>query len=221
MISPKIRTAILTTAFAAGLIVGTGANAYVVSPLPAEKGNSSVIEAAAHGDAQTFVVEMGNDALAFLADASLSQADKEARFKSLLDDNFDMKTIGRFVLGSYWQRMSEQQRTEYQGLFEKLIVAIYSGRLSEYSGQKFIVDGQRPAGAGAVVVLSHVVSAQSGENIPVAWHVRQKNGQNKIVDVSINDVSLAISKKSEFASIIQRAGGNPETLLAHLREKVG
>jgi len=170
--------------------------------------------------AQNFIKIMGSEAIGFMADSTLNETQKKQKFKELLDDRFDMETIGRFVAGAYWKVMTKEQQDEYQNLFNKLIVLIYSNRFLEYEGQKFIVDSAKNSGDSDFIVQSHIVPL-SGENIPISWHVRWKNGNYNIIDVKIKDVSMAISQKSEFSSIIQRGGGDPEVLLKHLKEKVG
>ena len=178
------------------------------------------IEVSTNTDAQTFIDKMSTDAIAFLGNNSYSQTEKKKKFKSLLEKNFDMETIGRFVMGPKWKQMTDAQKTEYQKLFNDLIVNIYAERFSEYDGQKLVVESARHDNKD-YIVQSKIVSPDGQQKIPVSWRVRDKNGTKKIVDVSIKEVSMAISKKSEFASIIQRGGGDPEVLLKHLRDKAG
>lgn len=182
--------------------------------------NASARTAVANPDVQArlFIDSMGQEAIGFLADSSLGQEEKERRFRALLDEHFDMKTIGRFTLGSHWRSLTPQQQAEYQKLFEDLIVSIYAQRFADYKGQTFRVAESQPTGETDYIVRSHIVP-DAGRQIPVNWHVRYKNGSFRIVDVVIEEVSMAITKRAEFASIIQRGGGNAETLLGHLRER--
>ena len=47
--------------------------------------------------------------------------------------------------------------------------------------------------------------------------VRKKGGAYKIVDVVVEGVSMAVTQRSDFASVIQRGGGDLNVLLAHLK----
>jgi phospholipid transport system substrate-binding protein len=59
-----------------------------------------------------------------------------------------------------------------------------------------------------------------GRKIPVHWRVR--NGKKfKIVDVLVEGVSMAITQRDEFSSIINQNGGKIDGLLAALRKKTG
>ena len=83
--------------------------------------------------AQDFVSGLVDRGVGFLGDGSLSTEQKKEEFRKLLHKDFDLKTIGRFTLGTYWKQATPQQRAEYQDLFEKMIVDVYSQRFSEYN----------------------------------------------------------------------------------------
>lgn len=166
--------------------------------------------------AKDFIDNMGQSAIGFLGNEGMAQAEKEAEFKKLLQTSFDMKTIGRFALGSYWNSASPQQQAEYQQLFEKMIIRVYSARFNDYKGQKLDVASARDDGKDALVT-SYIVP-QGGEKIQVDWRVRNKGGSYKIVDVIIEGVSMAMTQRSDFSSVIQRGGGNVQVLIEHLQK---
>lgn len=167
--------------------------------------------------AQDFIADMAERGIGFLGNAALDRAGKQAKFRQLLEDSFDMKTIGRFVVGRYWRQMSPAQQQEYQELFRNKIVETYSARFSEYTGQKFETRSARPdQNSGDVIVTSFIVPKQ-GPEVKVDWRVRNRDGVYKVVDVIVEGVSMSLTQRSDFASVIQRGGGNVEVLLNHLR----
>lgn len=169
--------------------------------------------------AEAFIDKMAQQGIGFLGDAAMDDAARRAEFKKLLSTNFDMNTIARFSLGPYWKSASAAQREEYVGLFKKMIVEVYAQRFSEYKGQKLQVRGSRPEGQADILVNSSIVQP-SGPEVAVDWRVRKKDGQYKIVDVIVEGVSMAVTQRSDFSSVIQRGGGQLEVLLAHLRTQV-
>jgi len=166
--------------------------------------------------AQNFIDSMGKRAIGFLGNGSLSQKQKEREFRKLLKSSFDMKTIGRFSLGRYWKASSSAQQKEYLKLFEDMVVEVYAARFSEYKGQKLDVRNARPDGKNDSIVQSYILD-DSGNEFSIDWRVRYKNGQYKIVDVVIEGVSMTVTQRSDFSSVIQRGGGNVDVLLAHLK----
>ena len=97
-----------------------------------------------------------------------------------------------------------------------MVVEVYSRRFSDYNGQDFEVVSARGQGNADAVVLSYLVPA-SGPKISIEWRVRKKNGTFKIIDIMVEGVSMSVTQRSDFASVIQRGGGNVDVLLAHLR----
>lgn len=183
------------------------------------KNDSIAIDKAVIGiGARNFVDSMAKRAIGFISNPDITKAQKEASFKTLLEDSFSMKTIGRFSLGRYWRASSKAERTEYQKLFNDMVVSVYTNRFSEYKGQKFETVKHRPEGTKDTIVTSYVTSP-STPKIQVDWRVRYKNGSYKIVDIVIEGVSMSVTQRSEFSSVIQRGGGSVQVLLKHLRAR--
>jgi phospholipid transport system substrate-binding protein len=169
--------------------------------------------------AQNFIDSMGKRAIDFLADEELSIDEKQQSFRRLLEDSFDMNTIGRFSLGRYWRVSTKQQQDEYLSLFRERVIEIYSQRFEEYKGQGFETRGYRSDNPKDTIVHSFIIPKETGAEIQVDWRVRYKNGRYKVVDVIVEGVSMSVTQRSDFSSVIQRGGGNIESLLAHLRSR--
>ena len=98
-----------------------------------------------------------------------------------------------------------------------MIVSLYSSRFGAYNGEKFDVSGFRGDGKKDILVTSFIVP-DDGSKVKVDWRIREKNGQMKIIDVIIEGVSMSLTQRSDFSSVIQRGGGKVEALLKHLRK---
>lgn len=170
-------------------------------------------------DGKAIVQRMADEVVAILADKSIARAAKEARFRQILGQNFDMGTIGAWVMGPPWKQASPQQRVEYLRLFENYVVKVYTGQLSNYSGEKVTVIGAEDDGEG-VAVVTNVSDPKNDRTIPVKWRLRKSGNQLKVRDVLIENISMSQTQKREFASVFQQRGGTVEGLIAALREKV-
>ncbi len=167
--------------------------------------------------AQDFISSMGQKAVSFLGNSNLSKAQKQKEFRNLLKTSFDMAYIGRFALGRHWRSTTAEEQAEYQTLFENMIVGVYSSRFGEYQGEKFSIDGSRVDGKKDILVHSSII-ANGGSKIKVDWRVRERNGAMKVIDVVIEGVSMSLTQRSDFSSVIQRGGGKIDSLLKHLRK---
>lgn len=180
---------------------------------------SDTISDEAVNHAKTYISCLGDKALAVISDESIDKSEKEAEFRKLLEENFAVKTIGRFALGTYWREANTEQQKKYLELFQEMIVKVYTKRFSEYEDQDFEVVEANSWNGRDIVVSSYVIDPDSPK-IKVDWVVRHKNGAYKIVDVVVEGVSMSITQRSDFASIIQRGGGNVQVLIDHIESVV-
>jgi phospholipid transport system substrate-binding protein len=178
-------------------------------------------KAAAPSDAASFINDLINKALKTLDNKQLSNEDRDKTFRDLLDTDFDMPRISRFVLGPYWREASDQDKQQFQKLFEDYVVRSYSRSFSEYSGEQMKVTGSRPESETSTLVQSQVVR-QNGPPAKVDWRVRKDKEDNnfKIVDVDVEGVSMVLTQREEFSSVIQRSGGTVAGLNKELQQKL-
>lgn len=169
--------------------------------------------------AVAFIQSLGNAAISTFSDKSLSREEAVQKFRTLLYKGFDVPYIGRWVLGRYWNQASPQQQAEYQKLFEQLIVKTYADRFVEYSGETFKIASSQPVSDTDTMVTTQIVRP-SGPPVNVDWRVRKRDGEYKIIDVMVEGVSMGITQRQEFASVIQQNGG-VAGLIGALRQKVG
>ena len=102
-------------------------------------------------------------------------------------------------------------------LFEDMIVQTYTTRFEDYSGQKLKVTGSEPSGSTDYIVTSQVVQ-QDGPPVNLQWRVRKKDSL-RVVDVIVEGVSMSVTQRSDFSSVIQNGGGKLDALLSHLRDR--
>ena len=172
---------------------------------------------AAAADARDFMNELWTRAVEVLS-KKVPPAERLARFRQLFRADFDGLAIARFVLGRYWRSASEDERQEFLKLFEDYVVYVYGTRLSDFNGETVKIRGSRTDGDGTIV-STDVFTPGANAPIKVDWRLIAENGGFKITDVIIEGISLLVTQRSEFASVIQRHGGQMGGLLALMREK--
>ncbi|WP_247887142.1 ABC transporter substrate-binding protein [Azospirillum sp. SYSU D00513] len=168
--------------------------------------------------AGAFIERLGNQAIATFANKSTPKDQAQARFRELLNEGFDVPYIGRWVLGRYWNQATPQQQEEYLTLFERMVVDTYANRFVEYSGETFKVVNTRSAGEADSMVTTQIVRP-SGPPINVDWRVRQRGDSYKIIDVMVEGVSMGVTQRQEFASVIEQNGGRIDGLIRALRQR--
>jgi len=177
--------------------------------------------ARAEGDAGSFIQGLGDQAIKLITDKSLSRDQRHDQFSKLFTASFDVPAIGRFVLGRYWRTATPQQQTSYLQLFGEYVVSVYSDRFTDYSGEKFRVTGSRKDDDATNTVSSEIDRPSGGPPIKINWQVTNGAEGYKITDVIVENLSMAITQRSEFSSIIERGGGNVDALITLLKQKLG
>jgi phospholipid transport system substrate-binding protein len=167
-------------------------------------------------EAEKFIQDIGTRAIGVLSDTKLTLVERQAQVRDLLRVGLDLPKIGRFALGRSWQSASEAQRADYIKLFDAYVVNTYSRRLSAYSGESFKVIGSQPI-ADTDALVNTQIERPGNQPLNTAWRVREEGGQLKIVDVIVEGVSMVLTQRQEFASVVQNKG--LDGLLADLKSQ--
>ena len=176
-----------------------------------------VPRATAAQDAGTFVADLGTQGIQALG-PSVSASERLARFRQLLQQDFDLPGIGLFALGRFRLSVTPQEQQEFFRLYPDFTVRAFSSRLNEYGGASFRVTGRRIV-ANETVVNSEIVRA-NGSRVPFDWYLTDNGGQYRIADVTVGSVSMKIALRDQFASWVESNGGRFSALLAVLRQQL-
>ena len=184
-------------------------------PLPAYSVDESGLRA------ERFIDILSSEALKLANNTALSSGDRRQEIAKILNQGFDMPWIARFVLGRNWRLATPQQREEYLDLFQAIVEHTYSRQFTDYSGQKIKVLGHKIGKRKYIFVLSKIYDPkQSNINISVHWRLVPEGNSFKIVDVVIEGVSMGVTQRNEYASVLQRNGNNISALIKAMRQSL-
>lgn len=169
--------------------------------------------------AEAFMRDRGEAVINLLTDRSISDQERADKFQTMLETSFNVRAVGKFVLGRYWNQATEEQRQQFLQLFKATTVASYATRFKDYTSEKFEITGSRLEADGGVTVLSRIVRSK-GPEISIDWKIFEKKGEMRIYDVILEGISMGITQRSEYASVIQQGGGNVQALITALEKKL-
>lgn len=167
--------------------------------------------------AAKFIETLSGETLTVLQAGDSTLEQREAHVREILARSFDLQTIGRFVLGKAWNRASPEQRQEYQAVFAEFILRTYSRRLGGYAGEEFKIVEAKPLGKRDAVVITEI-SRPSGPPLEAGWRIRSGNNGLRILDLIVEGVSLAVTQRSEFQTVVNSQG--VDGLIESLRLKL-
>jgi phospholipid transport system substrate-binding protein len=136
----------------------------------------------------------------------------------LVIPHFDFASMSKWVLGKNWRDASESQRGAFVSQFQTLLVRTYAKALLEYSEEeiKFLPSETSPE-SNLIVVKTEVDQPGGTMPIPIHYRMHVSGGEWKVVDVSVDGVSLVSTYRGSFASEIQKGG--LDALIAKLTER--
>lgn len=183
---------------------------------------------AADPAAEQYVAINANQALQTLSDRNLSAADRQARFRALMQRFADVPSISNFVLGANAAgqlRANPELNREWQAVFMDYSVAVYEDQLDQFRGNEVrVATGtsiERVPGRD-VIVKSTIVPRGASQAMPVQWRIVKRGEAWKVVDVSLvldrNEVWLAQRQQRDFAAILG-ARGDVRALITAVRQQ--
>jgi phospholipid transport system substrate-binding protein len=168
--------------------------------------------------ARALIEEIGAEVLTILSDQSRGDRQKFDALVVLLEEPIDLDLVARLILGRYWRTADDAQRQQYLQLFREYALANLASKLHLYQGQSFEVTGAKVVSDKDALVTSRILS--DGEPpLQVDWRLRQRSDGGLVtIDLIVEGVSLIVTLRSEFASVIERQGF--DGLLAELRTRI-
>jgi phospholipid transport system substrate-binding protein len=208
-LTSPLRADLLRLVLAAALTIG----ALLASPAQAQTLHTA-------DEAKTFIANLAQQAISSVAAKQISDKERNDRFRSLFVSAFDLPEISRFVLARYWRSASAEQQQDFIKLFEELQVLNWAQRFKDYKGEALQVTGSTGDGDQGFSVDTSM-QRPSGQALPVTWKVHQgANGQLQVTDIIVEGVSMCITQRSDYNSLLQSNGGKFDALLAALRGKI-
>jgi phospholipid transport system substrate-binding protein len=145
-------------------------------------------------------------------DKALFQLVREVVFPRI-----DRERTAQWVLGANWRTATPAQREQFVNEFSDLLLRTYGTALRQYDSETLnYLPVQAPAGADRVTVRTEIIRPD-GPKVSVDYQLTNRSGEWKVYDVIIENVSMVVTYRSEYAAIIKRDG--MDGLLKQLSER--
>src|SRR5262245_7655835 len=158
-------------------------------------------------------------AVQILKDPKLQSQDKKKervdRLREALNPIFDYEEMAKRALGSHWRRRTPAEQEEFVKLFRDFLEKIYSDKVDLYAGEK-VRFGREVIDKDFAQVESTIIKPK-GEELAVIYKLRQLNGQWKVYDAVVENISIVNNYRSQFDRII--SSSSYEELVKRLQEK--
>jgi phospholipid transport system substrate-binding protein len=141
--------------------------------------------------------------------------ERRQKLKEVLYQRFDFTEMARRSLGSEWRRRTPEEQKEFVRLFTDLLERAYLDKIESYSGEKVLYLKDREDGNYAEVETKIV--DKTGQEYSLDYRLHKVNGDWKVYDVIVEDVSLVGNYRSQFSRVLAKSSF--DELLKTMKEK--
>ena len=124
--------------------------------------------------------------------------------------------MSKLVLARNWRKLDKAKRSEFVGEFKQHLSRTYGTRLDRYDQERIDVYGAQVEVRNDVSIKTRIIGGQF-DGAEIAYRLRERGEDWKIIDVVIEGVSLVSNYRSQFAEVLN--SGGIDDLLAKLRDK--
>jgi phospholipid transport system substrate-binding protein len=192
-------------------------------------GQAAAANPPASQQAENFIAQVADEAFAIMRDPALDVEARKTAIRSIVDRDMAVDYIAKLSLGHHGKPRSEwdaaqrqrfdQQMDEYLTLFPDFTFnKLYDLVISKFTNATVEVVGSVPVKDTDTIVQTKIIRPGSAEPILAEWRVRaDKSGDLKVIDVKAEGISLILTQRDEFSSII--GNGGLDRLLEHMRQQ--
>lgn len=142
----------------------------------------------------------------FILDAySNSSTSNESRFlmiENTINYNFAGSGIAKFVAGKAWTGADKNTKKEYVTSFKRHLALNISSMMQGYSNQEYKLINTKYDSKNKVSLIDMEIYNDTG-SLVVTWRVKKSKDRYFVIDLLVADISLVVTKRSEFNSMLK------------------
>lgn len=129
----------------------------------------------------------------------------------------DFREAAQLAVGRAWVTATAAQREQLVNEFRAMLVRVYSNAIGVYRGQTMKVLPVHVAPGATEATVRNQYISDGKQPVAVSYSMKQTPSGWKIYDINVEGVSLVLTYRSEFESIVRTAG--IDGLIKRLAEK--
>jgi phospholipid transport system substrate-binding protein len=135
--------------------------------------------------------------------------------RKLIFSRFDFSEMTKRALGRHWQLLDGAEQREFvDGLTRRLLVSY--GKTVRATGHEKI-EYKRELQDGDYATVQTIVISENGDKLPIDYQLHDVNGQWRVYDMKIDQVSLVNNFRAQFERVIAKS--SVKELLRKLKEE--
>jgi ABC-type transporter MlaC component len=137
----------------------------------------------------------------------LPNENKFLMVENTINNNFAGTGIAKFVAGKSWNGALKEVKKEYIKLFKRHLALNISSMMQGYSDQEYQLTNSSYDEKNKVTLVDMEIFSDTG-SIQVTWRVKKSKDRFFVIDLLVADISLVVTKRSEFNSMLKTVDYN-------------
>ena len=133
---------------------------------------------------------------------NLNNENKFLLIEQTINNNFAGTGIAKFVAGKSWNGATKDTKIEYINLFKRHLALNIASMLQGYSNQNYELINSRYDKKNKVTLIDMKIFSETG-SIQITWRVKKSKDRYFVIDLLVADISLVVTKRSEFNSMLK------------------
>ena len=119
-----------------------------------------------------------------------------------INNNFAGTGIAKFVAGKSWDIANKDVKKEYIKNFKRHLALNIASMMQGYSNQTYTLKNSKFDEKNKVSLIDMEIHSNTS-NLLVTWRVKQSKNRFFVIDLLVADISLVVTKRSEFNSMLK------------------
>jgi len=133
---------------------------------------------------------------------NLPNQNKFLMIEQTINNNFAGAGIAKFVAGKSWSGASKDIKLEYIKLFKRHLALNIASMMQGYSDQNYQLINSKYDEKNKITLIDMEIFSDTG-SIQVTWRVKKSKDRFFVIDLLVADISLVVTKRSEFNSMLK------------------
>ena len=133
---------------------------------------------------------------------NLPNENKFLMVEQTINNNFAGAGIAKFVSGKAWNSANKEMKKEFIKHFKRHLALNIASLMQGYSNQKYSLINSRYDEKNKVSMIDMEIYSDTNI-IQVTWRVKKSKDRYFVIDLLVADISLVVTKRSEFNSMLK------------------
>ena len=139
---------------------------------------------------------------------NISNEERFLMIEQTINENFAGTGIAKFIAGNAWTKASKETKKNYVKSFKRHLALNIASMMQGYSDQKYELSSSK-IDKNKVILVNMEIFSDTG-SVVVTWRLKEAKNRLFIIDLLVADISLVVTKRSEFNSMLKNVDYNLE-----------